>query len=175
MRLRPALRADALDIEHERPFEALGRRNAQVLAVEDDVVAVGRAADVAPLATRPDVHLGDLRGRPVRTPPAGDDLRIGEGLPDPLARCIEGALEDEVAALRIDGRGRGATPVDPLRGHCALHFLAPWFFYLTQVGVKSFEAFFPVAAVLADPIGYLPQRARPAVDAVATAPADPAR
>src|SRR6186997_249549 len=30
--------------------------------------------------------------------------------------------------------------------------------YLTQVGIQSFEALFPVAAVLADPIGDLPQR-----------------
>src|SRR6478736_2983359 len=34
------------------------------------------------------------------------------------------------------------------------------FSYLTQVGMQSFEAFFPVAAVLADPIGDLPQRPR---------------
>src|SRR6187402_1312940 len=31
---------------------------------------------------------------------------------------------------------------------------------LTEIGVKSFEALFPVAAVLAHPIGNLPQRPR---------------
>src|SRR6478735_5636855 len=34
------------------------------------------------------------------------------------------------------------------------------FSYLTQVGMQSLKAFFPVAAVLADPIGDLPQRPR---------------
>src|SRR6187397_1494273 len=34
------------------------------------------------------------------------------------------------------------------------------FSYLTQVGVQSFEALFPMAAVLTHPIGDLPQRPR---------------
>ena len=39
-RLRAALRADALDVEHERPPEPFGRRDLEVLAVERHVVAV---------------------------------------------------------------------------------------------------------------------------------------
>src|SRR6188768_2421953 len=35
-----------------------------------------------------------------------------------------------------------------------------WFSHLAEVGVKSFEALFPVVAVLAHPIGDLPERPR---------------
>src|SRR6476646_4533246 len=82
VRLGATLRADAFDVEHERPFEAAGRVDGDVLAVELDVLAIRSGADIAPPAAGQDVHLGDPRGRAVRAPPAGDEVGVGECLPD---------------------------------------------------------------------------------------------
>ena len=96
-RLGAALVAETRDIEQERPGETLGRLDLQVLAVEDDVLAIGGAAPVAPRPADPDVHLDDGRRGPVGPPPARDALGIHERCPDDVARGIEGALEDELA------------------------------------------------------------------------------
>src|SRR3954452_9969656 len=112
MGFRAALGTGALDVEHERPFEAVRWVDREVLPVERDVVAVGSRADVAPPSARTDIHLDDPGRRPVGTPPSGDDGRIREGLPDLIDGRVERALEDEVAAIRVDGGRLGATPVD---------------------------------------------------------------
>ena len=73
VRLGAAHRPDPLDVEHERPAEAARRLDLEVLAEERLVGAVRGAADVAPGAAGPDVHLDDRRRRAVRAPPARDD------------------------------------------------------------------------------------------------------
>ena len=78
--------AKALDVEHERPLDALRLDDLEVLTVELDVLAVRLRADEAPLAAGPNVHLGDAGRRAARAPPARDELRIGVGAPHRLAR-----------------------------------------------------------------------------------------
>src|SRR5688572_30067600 len=112
-----AHRTDSLDVEHEGPLVARGRRDLEVLAVERHVVAIRGAVDVAPLPARADIHLDDRGRRAVLAPPARDELRVREGLPDLLAGSVEGALEHELGVLRIDRRRVGATAVDPCRVH----------------------------------------------------------
>src|SRR5664279_4536519 len=116
-----ALRSDAVDVEHEGPGERLGRVDLQVFPEERHVLTIESVTDVPPGAARPDVHLDDRGRGALGPPPAGDAVRVRERLPDRLARRVEGALEHEVATLRVDRRAVGTAPVDPRRAHRCLH------------------------------------------------------
>ena len=120
-----------------------------------------RGADVAPLATGQNVHLGHGRGRAVRTPPPRNEVGFGECLPDLVARRVEGALEDKVppsesmvVVVRCypghSGRGQRRPPALRL---CVLR---------RRGGRRRVARSSPPSAVgMADPIGDLPQRPRP--------------
>src|SRR5262245_24491724 len=52
VRLRTARLATG-DLEHEGPFPRAGLVDREELAEEDDILAIGRGVDIAPLAARP--------------------------------------------------------------------------------------------------------------------------
>ncbi|HEX3499245.1 MAG TPA: hypothetical protein VHT04_07955 [Stellaceae bacterium] len=76
--------------------EALGRHDLLENSLHRIIGAVGRAHDDPQGAARPDIHLADRVGEPVRPPPLRDVQRVGPELEHQLGRRVEDSGEDDV-------------------------------------------------------------------------------
>ena len=92
--------------------DPLGRNDLANFAPETKLIAVGVAADEAPVAARAEIHVTRRHCRASRPPPLGDVLRPGECLEDEVAREVEFAREDDLLIRRQRHLQRGAVVCD---------------------------------------------------------------
>ena len=136
--------------------DALGRHDLAKLAVERRDVALGPAADEAPLPARTQIDLAH-RDRMLLVedaPPAPDVLRLGHRLEHESPRRIEQTRHADLAVRRRRDRERIAI------SYAADDHVSSPSLQLLEVGLQPIEALLPDVTVALGPLGHLLERPR---------------